>query len=308
MHSLCLILIFLGVFIMAFSIMQYYKILLLLKKQNYETRVFQSSLYGASFIMMCFFLVGYIIIGVILFSAKFRSYYIIISLIFFFGGIFVLCMVNVQRLMSAAIIKQTGDILQSMIIAMEAKDNYTRGHSEHVCRLVKLLYEHLPTTIQRTVNYEKLADAALLHDIGKIAIPDQILNKPGRLNEDEMAIIRQHPKRGKEILQNTSYCGICDWILYHHERMDGKGYYNLPGKDIPMESRIIALADVFSALYTDRVYRPRFSFEEAMNIIQGSAGTQLDSALVEIFCSIEREEIDSASLFDLTASSFSKLA
>ena len=300
MQILCLTLIFFGAVIMAFGIVQYKKVLRLLKKQNYQTRVFQNSIYSASFVMMCFFLIGYVIVGVSLLLTGYESYYFMISIIFFFGAVFVLCMVNVQRLMSSEIIKQTADIIQSMIIAMEAKDNYTKGHSEHVCRLVKLLYHNLPVSVQQTLNYEKLTDAALLHDIGKIGIPDQILNKPGRLTESEMDIIRQHPKNGKMILENTCYCDICDWILYHHERMDGQGYYHIPGDEIPLESRLIALADVFSAIYTDRVYRPKFSFDKAVEIIKESAGTQLDSDLVEVFLSIEKEEIDNASVQEIS--------
>ncbi len=281
---------------MGYSLCKYYKALVYMKSQSYEDKVFNNWIYGASFMMMSFFLIGYLAVGFILLTSEFHSYYLLIAMIFFFGAVFVYCMVRVQRVMSETITAKTTETIQSMVSAMEAKDIYTKGHSEHVFRLVRVIYEHLPVHMKSQINLTKLSDAAMLHDIGKIGIPDIILNKPGKLTDEEMEVIKQHPKNGKEILEHTCYRDISDWVLYHHERIDGKGYYKIPGHAIPIESRIIALADIFSALYTDRIYRAKFPFEKVIEIIKDASGSQLDTFLVDIFTGISREEIDRVSV------------
>ncbi len=296
MYYTCLGMISVGALIMGYSIYTYCKTLMYMREQTYDKKVFNQWMYGASLIMMLFFLIGYVLVGVMFSTSEYEAYFAVISLIFFFGAIFVLCMVKVQRMMSETITSKTTETIQSMVRAMEAKDIYTKGHSEHVRKLSLLIYEHLPLGMKRGINPVNLADAAMLHDIGKIGIPDNILNKPGKLTPDEMEVIKSHPKNGKAILENTCYRDICDWILYHHERIDGNGYYNLPGMAIPLETRIISLADMFSALYTDRVYRKRFSLDEALAIIRKESGAALDPALVGIFCAITPDEINRASV------------
>lgn len=101
-----------------------------------------------------------------------------------------------------------------------------------------------------------------------------------------------HPKEGKKLLEGTLFDDLGDWILYHHERMDGKGYYGLSADDIPLESRIIAVADTFSALRTYRAYRPAKSIDEAVDIIRNAAGTQLDAGIVETFLSLGKDALE----------------
>ena len=299
MKYLCLTLIFSGAIILSASVMLYYRVLSFMKSQTYDERTFNNWIYGASFAMMSFFFLGYISVGLKVARNEYQSDQLLVSLIFFFGSLFVLCMVRVQQIMTATITNKTIETIQSMIDAMEAKDVYTKGHSEHVYNLVDIIYRHLPLELKTKINPTKLKDAAMLHDIGKIAIPDGILNKPDSLTKEEYDIVKQHPKNGKTILEKTSYRDIGDWVLYHHERIDGKGYYNLPANAIPLEAKIITIADTFSALYTDRVYRNRFSFDEALEILHESADTQLDAQLVEIFCGINPDEIKSASVSSL---------
>jgi HD-GYP domain-containing protein (c-di-GMP phosphodiesterase class II) len=264
-----------------------------MKGQTYDERTFNNWIYGAALAMMAFFFVGYIAVGVNIF-VSYSPDYLLVALIFFFGALFVLCMVLVQQTMTHTITSKTKETIGSMIDAMEAKDMYTKGHSEHVHDLVGLLYQHLPPEMKHRINPVKLQDAAMLHDIGKIGIPDGILNKPAKLTEEEYDIVKQHPKNGAAILEKTSYRDICDWVKYHHERMDGKGYYGIPASANPIEARIIAVADTFSALYTDRVYRKRFPYSKAIEILHECAGTQLDEQLVEIICSIDPQEIEKA--------------
>lgn len=129
--------------------------------------------------------------------------------------------------------------------------------------------------------------AAPLHDIGKVSVPDAVLDKPGRLDEQEMAVMRAHAANGHELLAASSSAMLrlgAVMALTHHERWDGGGYPNrLAGEAIPIEGRIVALADVFDALMSARIYKPPYSFDETCSIIRESAGTHFDPRLVEVF-------------------------
>jgi putative nucleotidyltransferase with HDIG domain len=130
--------------------------------------------------------------------------------------------------------------------------------------------------------------AAELHDIGKIYIPDDILNKPGKLNDTEIAIIKSHPAYGAFYLEKRSFSSdVIKGVLYHHERYDGKGYpFGLKGENIPLFARIIAIADSFDAMTSKRVYKNALSYSEAMEEIKKNAGTQFDPEIAEIFLDI----------------------
>ena len=148
-------------------------------------------------------------------------------------------------------------------------------------------YSHLSEDYIRNVML-----AAPMHDIGKIKIPDSILNKPGKLTAEEFEIMKKHAAYGGDIIKKTitnveekAYCDVAYNIArYHHERYDGKGYPDgLKGTDIPLEARIMALADVYDALVSKRVYKDAFPKEKAIQIIEEGSGTQFDPALVPIF-------------------------
>ncbi len=177
-------------------------------------------------------------------------------------------------------------LIQSFINVMEVKDAYTQGHSHHVKVIVKSIYDCLPKNLQNNINNEKLIFAASLHDIGKVFTPSHILNKEGSFSEEEWEIIRQHPINGKKLLEGTPFEDLGDLVLYHHERIDGHGYYGLDGDEIPAESKIIAIADTFSALRTYRIYRPAQSIGNTIRIMREVAGTQLDSTLLELFLAL----------------------
>ena len=133
---------------------------------------------------------------------------------------------------------------------------------------------------------------SVLHDIGKIAIDDQILNKPGKLNNEEWENIKRHPEIGYRILSSSpEYIQIAEDILYHHERYDGKGYpRGLKGEEIPIRARIITIADSFDAMISDRPYRKALSKQEALNEIKKCAGTQFDPKIAELFIELFQEE------------------
>lgn len=187
--------------------------------------------------------------------------------------------------MSAAIRHQNEQLKQNvrelydlLIEVLEQKDPYTRGHSERVAsyslQIARAL--HLP-------NLDEIYAAALLHDIGKIAIPESLLNKPGALSEEEYGAIQTHPQRGFNLLLKSSqFEGILDGVLYHHERLDGSGYpCGLKGDEIPIEARVIAVADVYDALTSDRSYRTALTIREAVIIIRAGRGTKFDPHVVD---------------------------
>jgi response regulator RpfG family c-di-GMP phosphodiesterase len=175
--------------------------------------------------------------------------------------------------------------ITSLIVALEARDHYTRGHSEAVALLVTKMAAHMNAAPEEI---ESLGISGRLHDIGKIGIPDSILLKPGRLSEEEFAVIRKHPVIGASILGSIpSIKPLLPVILHHHERFDGSGYPNgLKGEEILLWARMTAVADTYDALTSDRPYRQALSRERAMEIIEEERGRQLCPECVEAFVSL----------------------
>lgn len=171
---------------------------------------------------------------------------------------------------------------RALVAAIDKKDRYTSGHSERVGFLSRRLGEWLKLDREEV---EQLEWAALLHDVGKIGVPGEILNKPGKLTPEEFDVIKKHPEMGYEILKHIhSFQSILDGVLYHHEQPDGGGYpRGLKGDEIPMAARIIHVADVFDALSSARSYRGKFQISRATEIMRNEAGTKLDGALVPEF-------------------------
>ena len=170
---------------------------------------------------------------------------------------------------------------------LDSRDPYTAMHSENVANYAKIIAEELGLTIQIV---KSVYLGGLLHDIGKISIPEAILNKKEKLSDDEFTAIKAHPNVGYNTLKNLSNyknTGILDIILHHHERYDGKGYPNgLKGDEIPYLARIAAVADAFDAMTTSRVYRGKKNIEAALAEIQKSKGTQFDPAIADAFIKV----------------------
>ncbi|AFM43335.1 putative domain HDIG-containing protein [Desulfosporosinus acidiphilus SJ4] len=173
----------------------------------------------------------------------------------------------------------------ALVQALEAKDIYTGGHSERVGKLAVSIAEAIKMTEDKI---EFLKYAALLHDVGKIGISDVILNKEGELLESEWDVIRSHPVIGQTIIENIKFMfDIGKVIRHHHERYDGKGYPDgIRGEAVPLEARIIAVADTYDAMTSDRSYRPGKSHDEAIEELKRVSGSQLDPKMVEIFCEL----------------------
>lgn len=179
------------------------------------------------------------------------------------------------------------EMLESLVGVIEATDPNLDGHSLYVRNLSLLMYHRLPFFTRLSINPNNLHYAALLLDVGKLGVPRSIIDKSGKLEDEEWAIIRRHPEIGVKILQPIqSFDTISTWILYHHERIDGTGYHGIKGTDIPLVSRILAVCDTYSAITMERSYKATRSHDEALAELRLAAGTQLDAELVELFCRI----------------------
>lgn len=182
---------------------------------------------------------------------------------------------------------QDETVYLSIAQTVELKDPYTKGHCDRVARYaVKLalaagLSGHILIDIKH---------GGWLHDCGKIGVPEGVLNFPGRLTEDNMETVRQHPRWGSEVARQARMSdAVINCILYHHERYDGSGYPSgLKGEQIPIEARIVAIADVFDALFSERPYRKAHELDHAIEIMQEMAQAHFDPQLIQLFLPIAR--------------------
>ncbi len=178
------------------------------------------------------------------------------------------------------------DVVTSLASAIDAKDEYTKGHSTSVSRYSVALARALNLPEKEV---ERIKLGSLLHDVGKIGIPENVLKKPNKLSDEEWEIMKQHPSIGAEkVLQpNPSLHDLIPIVKYHHEHWDGSGYpHRLKGEEIPLAARIVSIADAYHALISDRPYRKGLSIEKACEILQVGAGVQWDESLVRVFISL----------------------
>lgn len=180
--------------------------------------------------------------------------------------------------------------LEALLAALDVRDTETEGHSERVAAYTMAIASRLKLDPSEVPHIER---GALLHDIGKIGVPDSILYKPGPLTPEEWEIMKQHPVLGYRMCMKIEMLrSAAPIVLHHHERWDGKGYpYGLMGEEIPLGARIFAIADTLDAMTSDRPYRKALSFAQAREEIARCAETQFDPALVEVFLTIPEEEL-----------------
>ena len=181
--------------------------------------------------------------------------------------------------------------IRAMSGALDAKDRYTRGHSDRVA--------YMSAEIARAIGFsdeevERVRIAGIVHDVGKIGVPEHVLCKPGRLSDDEFEMIKKHPEIGHRILEGIpGLKDILPGVLYHHERYDGRGYpHGLAGDDIPLLARIIAVADTFDAMSSNRAYRSKMAREVVLAEIAKCAGSQFDPRVAEAFLGLDLGEYD----------------
>ena len=278
--------IILGSFIMVGNIIAYIRFI------RTSTDVMLSGTHGEpvweriGLILLIFFLVGYLGVAI----AGKPDY--LVAGILFFGAIFVSLALVLMYYLVDSLKDRSMQLTETLIGVIEARDPNLNGHSRNVEMLSMCLYRHLPASMKEGISPVSFEYAALLHDVGKLGVPESILNKPDRLDPGEWDIMKQHPKIAMDLLKSLpSFDEIKDWILYHHEKMDGTGYYGLKGNEIPLPARLIAVCDTYSAITMRRSYKEMRTHEDAVNIMREVAGTQLDAALVSIFLRIPEEEL-----------------
>jgi diguanylate cyclase (GGDEF)-like protein/PAS domain S-box-containing protein len=191
--------------------------------------------------------------------------------------------------------KQANQSVVESILAfaktLEMKDHYT---GEHVEKTVKVAVQIASALQLPEEEIERIRQAAILHDLGKIGISDKVLCKKGKLTAKEFEVIKKHTQIGVDIIRPIQVLqSLIPLILYHHERWDGRGYpHGLKGEDIPLGARVVALADVYQALISDRPYRKAYPKEEVIKIIQEGAGSQFDPRIVDVFLNLIEQKKD----------------
>jgi HD-GYP domain-containing protein (c-di-GMP phosphodiesterase class II) len=176
-------------------------------------------------------------------------------------------------------------VIRTLGGAVDARDPYTKGHSDRVALYAREIAREMGID---EAECQRIYVTGLLHDVGKIGVPDAVLKKPDRLTDEEYEIIKQHPRQGFEILKDLDDLSFTlPGVMHHHERIDGKGYpAELADQDIPLAARILAVADAYDAMTSSRAYRQCMSFERAEQIVRGCIGTQFDPQAAAAFLRI----------------------
>jgi putative two-component system response regulator len=179
--------------------------------------------------------------------------------------------------------------IKSISSALDAKDAYTHGHSLRVTLYSLILANQIENKTEEFL--EEIETAGLLHDIGKIGIPESILCKAGKLTDEEYEIMKSHPGQGKKMINGIKKLNaVAEWLSTHHERWDGRGYPDgLMGEAIPLTARIISIADTYDAMTSNRSYRKAMDHEVAFEEIKRCSGSQFDPTLVELFINVGNE-------------------
>lgn len=207
-------------------------------------------------------------------------------------------LIRLQRDLHAEVLKKTKEIealsvhiVQTIAEAIDAKDTYTKGHSSRVAEYSREIAKRAGYTFEKL---EKIYMMGLLHDVGKIGVPDAVINKPGKLTDEEYETIKTHPGRGARILRNIEEMPeLAIGARYHHERYDGRGYPDrLAGEDIPEEARIIAVADAYDAMTSNRSYRGIIPQDVVMSELEKGSGTQFDPKFAAIMLEIIKEDVE----------------
>ncbi len=196
-----------------------------------------------------------------------------------------------QTLLSERLNESNLNALRALANAIEARDRYTGGHTDRVCEMAVLIAREIGWSEEKIL---ELRQGCTLHDIGKIGVPDAILNKNGPLDDYERNIMQKHPEMGVRIIEGIDFLKTASpYILFHHERYDGHGYpMGLAGEEIPIEGRMLAVVDTFDAIVSDRPYRRGADPSRAIREIEEHSGTQFDPDLARVFLRIFRENPD----------------
>ena len=231
------------------------------------------------------------LIGLAAYFVRWHNWYYIVPILLLMYFVILLLQWAFGQLRTSE--RRAMTVLETILGVIEAGDPNLEGHSLHVRNLTLLLYDNLPLTQRLKINVRNLEYASLLLDVGKLGVPRSIINKSGKLEPEEWDLIRRHPELAVKLLQPiTAFDTISNWIKYHHERVDGTGYYHLRNDQIPLASRLIAVADTYSAMTMERSYRATMTHDEAVAELKRAAGSQLDSEIVRIFVHIPYKKIE----------------
>ncbi len=281
-----------GFGIMSFAVFMYIRLNKSMQAVKEQIDRLSIVLFRVYIVLMIFFLFGYAFIDYLMISGIEYGYVQMISYIFFFGAIFVFIGIVVQKRLTDCIFKSNSQMVFTLVNAVEARDANLKGHSVHVMAVALLIYDRMDKSVVAAINRRKFEFACILHDIGKLGIPEHILNKPSKLDDAEWELMRQHPRIGTDILHSIKGLDeIRTWILYHHERYDGKGYYKLKADEIPLASRIICVADSYSAIVMRRSYKKETNHDKAMEIMKECSGTQFDPYVFSVFEKISKKQL-----------------
>ena len=197
--------------------------------------------------------------------------------------------------MAARVTETYNGTLEALVLALDARDRETKGHSLRVTQYALTMARQMGVD-ENSKEWVDLQRGALLHDVGKIGVPDYILHKPGPLTPEEWDEMKRHPHIGHGMLKDIAFLsGAASIVEAHHERFDGKGYPNgLAGSETPLGARIFTIADAFDAMTSDRPYRKALSSEEARNEVLTNSGTQFDPKAVQAFLLVFDELIEMA--------------
>lgn len=199
---------------------------------------------------------------------------------------------NAFRNLAVQTQEMSRELILVLVAALEARDSYTKHHSERVAAYAQLLARQLQIDPLKRAN---IARAGILHDIGKIGVPEDILTKPGRLTPEERQKMQNHPQYSFDIIREVptyAQAGITEAVLQHHERWDGQGYpQGLIGEDICIEAQILAVSDAFDAMTSNRVYRRALSLEQALAEVERGAGSQFSPDCAQAFLQVPIEEL-----------------
>ncbi|MEN6369165.1 MAG: HD-GYP domain-containing protein [Thermotogota bacterium] len=246
-----------------------------------ERKPFWSSLLGS----LRQFFVQYVVLCV---SALLLAVLYTLSVWHVFLAVFPLFLVHVSFRSYLKLQTEARQTFEKISQLLDARDHYTAVHSTEVADLAVRIGQQLGFGHG---DLERIQIAAKVHDIGKVAVPDSILLKPGTLDDEEWAVMKNHPVTSAELISGLEiYSGVADAVRHEHERWDGSGYPDgLVGEQIPMISRVIAAADIYNALVTDRPYRPAFSREETLHMIEEMRGKDLDPAVADALLEVLRK-------------------
>lgn len=317
LKMLSIMLISMGAIIMLLSIVKYHATIRLVQGFMKKKGGHRATWYKVHHLLMMFFFIGYVVVIASIVEDVPITGDLFTSLIFFFGAAFVLIGILLQISMLKSIKKQQRKLTHkntqvsqaedATIFALaylaEMRDFETGKHIERTSHYVRIVAEELSSMPEYkehlTRRYIKdIVKAAPLHDIGKVGVADEVLKKPGKLTNEEFEQIKEHPAYGADILERAekklnfqSYLRIAiQLVRHHHERWDGKGYPDgLKGDEIPLSAQMMALADVYDALRSERCYKKEFSHQKSCEIIEQEMGKQFSPDIIKAFIQVKPE-------------------